>query len=43
MLQYDWTMDLRTGIFKLLKFEIAADSYQSAIEEEGCVSKFYSL
>ena len=27
------------GIFKLLKYEIAADRYQSAIEEEGCVSK----
>ena len=44
MLQHDWTMDLQTRIFKLLKFEIAvADSYHSTIEEGSCVSKFHHL
>ena len=39
MLQYDWTTDLQTGNLKILKFEIAADSYHSVIGEGGCVSK----
>ena len=44
MLQHDWTTDLQTRNFKRLKFEIAvADSYHSAIEEGGFVSKFHHL